>query len=382
MLSSTGARAFVVAQLAAAAVGALAFSCGSPKADDADEKEDDGTSTDGGGTFTLAVNGLEFDGTHHGHVGMFALVDRTARTIQRLPDVTVNGAFNVTATKALTAGHDYYFDYVMDVNGNGKCDAPPTDHTWRRKINTVTGDTTIEETHHMGFTDVCATFDGTLPAVPGEGALTVSGTLKLDPGVTAEEGVDLTPGQALVGATVFLEGDPTNEARTDSQGAFVLAIDPGAALAAGGTPTLVMWYTVPAAGKATTDWASATARFGTRKELQMAAAEGDALALGETTLTYTQGVSIPVKDEAGAPVPKCWLDFAAYGFQLVFVEKEGGVYQVDYLPPGTYDVTANCIGFEPKQAQVTVGTATASGQFQEVPAIVVKATAAASLHPH
>jgi hypothetical protein len=349
---------------------AVAFSCGVPKTDDAKEKEDDDADGDG---FTLTVTGTDFDSHHHDATAMFALVDRTAHTVKRLDDLTIHeGDFVVTATGALIAGHDYFFDYLIDVNHNGQCDAPPADHPWRRKIDAVSGDVSITEVHNMAFTDVCESFKGTAPSVPAEGALLVTGVLTLDSGVAADETLGIEPGQALVGATVFLEGDPTNEARTDSQGAFTLAIDPGAALAAGGKPTLVMWYTVPSAGHSSTDWASAAARFGVRKELDMAASAGDAVELGSVPLTYTSAVKFLVKDEASSDaVSACWIDFPDYSFQLVVLELPGAVYSVDYLPPGTYNVRIACGGYADKVTEVTVGTSTAADQVQDLGAMTV-----------
>jgi hypothetical protein len=65
--------------------------------------------------------------------------------------------------------------YFADVNGNGACDAPPTDHAWAAAVpavtgdtalpvthtttfTTVTGDTTLSVTHTTVFTNVCASF--------------------------------------------------------------------------------------------------------------------------------------------------------------------------------------------------------------------------------
>ena len=55
----------------------------------------------------------------------------------------------------LDAGSSYQIDLWADLDGNGTCDPPPTDHSWRLTANNVTGDTTVEQVHNTTFTPVC-----------------------------------------------------------------------------------------------------------------------------------------------------------------------------------------------------------------------------------
>ena len=50
--------------------------------------------------------------------------------------------------------HSYYVDFFADHNGNGSYDAPNADHAWRLELNNVAGDTTLNFTHNINFTDI------------------------------------------------------------------------------------------------------------------------------------------------------------------------------------------------------------------------------------
>jgi hypothetical protein len=55
----------------------------------------------------------------------------------------------------LVLGASYQIDLWADLSGNGTCDPPPTDHSWRLTANNITGDTTVEQVHNTTFTPVC-----------------------------------------------------------------------------------------------------------------------------------------------------------------------------------------------------------------------------------
>ncbi len=48
----------------------------------------------------------------------------------------------------------YMVDFWADHNGNGKYDAPPTDHAWRIEVDNVKSDTVIPFVHNTDFTDI------------------------------------------------------------------------------------------------------------------------------------------------------------------------------------------------------------------------------------
>lgn len=62
--------------------------------------------------------------------------------------------FSVSIPDIINAS-TYQVDFYLDENGNGRYDAPPVDHAWRRTATTVgAGDLTINFTHDMDFTDI------------------------------------------------------------------------------------------------------------------------------------------------------------------------------------------------------------------------------------
>lgn len=55
---------------------------------------------------------------------------------------------------ALLHGNPYTVDFFVDMNGNDKYDAPPTDHSWRRVIPPVMDSVDINFVHSADFTDI------------------------------------------------------------------------------------------------------------------------------------------------------------------------------------------------------------------------------------
>ena len=63
-------------------------------------------------------------------------------------------AFTVAIPDILVPGERYMVDFYADLNRNGRYDAPPADHAWRRFIGPIQGPVTIAFTHDVNWTDV------------------------------------------------------------------------------------------------------------------------------------------------------------------------------------------------------------------------------------
>jgi hypothetical protein len=103
-----------------------------------------------------ALLGLFFNGTgfapHNGQTLHAAVVEEDSGNIVKTDSqVVTDGKFSFD-WDVLEMGKTYRIDYYADLNGNGKCDAPPTDHVWRESIPAVTGDVTDDVTHSIDFT--------------------------------------------------------------------------------------------------------------------------------------------------------------------------------------------------------------------------------------
>jgi len=61
--------------------------------------------------------------------------------------------FDVTS-HVLEPGKSYLVDFYADHNGNGKYDAPPSDHAWRIETGETAGDVDIDFMHNTNFTDI------------------------------------------------------------------------------------------------------------------------------------------------------------------------------------------------------------------------------------
>lgn len=72
-------------------------------------------------------------------------------------EVTATPEFDIVAY-GIKKGESYNIDFYADHNGNGAYDAPPADHAWRIELNNVQGDTVIDFTHNISFTNI---FDAT-----------------------------------------------------------------------------------------------------------------------------------------------------------------------------------------------------------------------------
>jgi hypothetical protein len=90
-----------------------------------------------------------------------------------IPSLT-NGGIYLGFPGGLTAGETYNVDYWADVDKNGACDAPSTDHVWHKEVVAdATGPTLLEVVHDTDWTDVCSSF----ALKPAGKDLEVSGTM-------------------------------------------------------------------------------------------------------------------------------------------------------------------------------------------------------------
>jgi hypothetical protein len=100
------------------------------------------------GTFSLTVKVTSFAP----HVGQ-----KIVAWVYLLPDKTKVGEGTIASLPSpddsmvipgiLDAGSSYQIDLWADLNGNGTCDPPPADHSWRLTAADITGDTTVEQVH-------------------------------------------------------------------------------------------------------------------------------------------------------------------------------------------------------------------------------------------
>jgi hypothetical protein len=90
------------------------------------------------------------------HVGqnlVFRIVEKNSGIEIFNTQTTVSAEFSVLSY-GLENGKSYHIDFYSDHNNNGNYDAPPADHAWRVALNNVSGDTIINFTHNINFTDI------------------------------------------------------------------------------------------------------------------------------------------------------------------------------------------------------------------------------------
>lgn len=101
---------------------------------------------------TLTVNFSDMT-PHIGQTFKLRVVDKYDFRETGRKDTIASQSFQLEL-KAIEVGHSYFIDFYADLNGNGKYDVPPADHAWRLSLNNVTGNSTINFTHNLNFTDV------------------------------------------------------------------------------------------------------------------------------------------------------------------------------------------------------------------------------------
>jgi len=88
-----------------------------------------------------------------------AAADSVVARDSSLVSALADPSFSFTFPSLLEAGSVYGVDYWLDVNGNHRCDAPPTDEAWRVALGRVTGAVSHMESYDPDtMADVCATF--------------------------------------------------------------------------------------------------------------------------------------------------------------------------------------------------------------------------------
>jgi hypothetical protein len=114
---------------------------------------------DFGASYDLSVLGSGF-GADDGRVLYFAVARTDTGTIVATDTTTVRaGAFELSFGSLLDRGLAYEADYYVDVNGNGRCDAPPTDHVWREAIAAVQANTSLQVSGSSAYdSSACSAF--------------------------------------------------------------------------------------------------------------------------------------------------------------------------------------------------------------------------------
>jgi len=88
--------------------------------------------------------------------------EASGREIARFTIPEIVAAFDLEIGD-LELGTSYRIDFYSDMNGNGRYDAPPTDHAWRIEVSDLQGDTEFTFIHNVEFTDI-----GWSPAIDGQ----------------------------------------------------------------------------------------------------------------------------------------------------------------------------------------------------------------------
>ncbi|MFK7823925.1 MAG: hypothetical protein AB8G05_07205 [Oligoflexales bacterium] len=255
------------------------------------------------------------------------------------------------------------------MNSNGSCDEPQTDHSWRVKIEEVSGDLIFTDSHHTDFKRICSTFSDPIEANSNSTELQISGQLNLDEAISEIEGQ--SAGAALEGATVFVEGYPEYEAKTDVQGAFTLNIEiPSSSLLANNYQ-IVMWFTEENDDSDIITWDTEAVRVGAKKEISYDGNSNE-INMGSVSLLYTKKAKISLADsESSAKLSNCWVEIPDYGFQLIVKPKGEGIYLIDYLPEGSYKINVDCLGYAVRSETIQIDKANGLDEIQEIQTIIL-----------
>jgi hypothetical protein len=149
---------FGVVLFNAAACGLMPSSGGPPR-----DTDDDGALATSVGPYSLTVSGTGFDNHNKQNLVAVLLEDGAPKANARL--TTFNGAFALRWYGVLLDGHTYKVSYYNDVNGNGKCDAPPADHVWGAEV-AMDNDTVLNVQHSKTFVNTCPDFASLETAAP------------------------------------------------------------------------------------------------------------------------------------------------------------------------------------------------------------------------
>ena len=108
-----------------------------------------------GPTHDFSFSGTGYD-PHVGQTWEAAVVDATGAVRAAETGTFADATLSVTFPGALLEGEAHAFHLYVDFDSSGACSA--ADHMWAWEVPTVTGDVALEESHSMGFTNVCDTF--------------------------------------------------------------------------------------------------------------------------------------------------------------------------------------------------------------------------------
>jgi len=103
-------------------------------------------------TVTLQLRNLT---PHVGQRFQARLVDRTSgQELDRITQAAIATPDFAITLNGIAIGGSYNVDFYADHNGNGRYDAPPTDHAWRLVIENATGNETLTFEHNTTFTRI------------------------------------------------------------------------------------------------------------------------------------------------------------------------------------------------------------------------------------
>ncbi len=111
--------------------------------------EDMGAPTTGDFTFNLT----SFM-PHNGQDVYYSLRDSSGAEVASGMDRVMGGSASFSATGVTVAGETYRISFFADVDDDGTCTAPPTDHVWQLTDQTAdaAGDLTVAYAHSTDFT--------------------------------------------------------------------------------------------------------------------------------------------------------------------------------------------------------------------------------------
>lgn len=317
--------------------------------------------------YSFSFTGHDF-GMHDGDHFNWRLIDRFTKAKVGEGDFTLSGSeIEISAGAVLRENVWYDFVFFSDVNRNSECDSPPTDHTWRISIEPVTSNVAIEQEHLMIFSEVCDDFDDNASPIQTE-LVTITGSLKLETGVS----LDGVNSDGVSQAQIFAAGFPSQESFSEKNGSFTLSLN--IPVDQGLLPenlNILMWYT-ERNQDSNSAWEIPSKRVGAARAVEVS----DRIELGSVAMTYTKGIRIPVQSSLDdSNIENCWVRIESLGSQTVgLYNKDRGLYEISYLPPGQYEVKFFCMGYQDQSQIYEVGEATDFSQWENQDAIKMTPT--------
>jgi hypothetical protein len=75
----------------------------------------------------------------------------TGEVVARKDALVSDGSVQLSFPDLLEEDVAYRLDYYVDLNGNGQCDAPPTDAVWRTGLRPVAADMTVQDAYDTRY---------------------------------------------------------------------------------------------------------------------------------------------------------------------------------------------------------------------------------------